>query len=226
MQSFPIATVSVVGLGYIGLPTAAMFASRGKRVIGVDVSERVVASINGGKAHIEEGALDELVARCVEDGSLRATLQCEPADAFIIAVPTPSGHDEFRTPDVSYVMAAARAIAPVLRRGNLVVLESTSPVGTTDRMARLLAELRPDLSFPFQAGEGSDVRVAYCPERIIPGQMLRELVENDRIVGGMTPACSAKQTSPRSAGRYSPGRRPKLSQWENSASPSFSVIDV
>lgn len=192
LQAFPLNTVSVVGLGYIGLPTAAMFASRGKRVIGVDISERVVSTINAGKAHIEEGALDELVARCVETGTLRATTSCEPADAFIIAVPTPAGHDEHHSPDVGYVMQAARAIAPVLRRGNLVVLESTSPVGTTGEMARLLAELRPDLSFPFQAGESSDVRIAYCPERIIPGQMLRELVENDRIVGGMTPACSAQ----------------------------------
>ena len=189
-----IEKLSVVGLGYIGLPTASMFASRGLKVVGVDVSSHVVEMLNQGKAHIEEGALDELVERCVADGSLRAVLKPEPADAFIIAVPTPSGHDEYHSPDVSYVMAAARSIAPVLVAGNLVVLESTSPVGTTGAMCRALAELRPDLTFPDQGGVDSDIRIAYCPERIIPGQMLRELVENDRIIGGMTPRCTEVAT--------------------------------
>lgn len=186
--------LAVIGLGYIGLPTASMFASRGIKVIGVDVSSRVVETINQGRAHIEEGALDELVARCVANGHLRASLTPEEADAFIIAVPTPAGHDEHRSPDVSYVMAAARSIAPVLRPGNLVVLESTSPVGTTGAMCDVLAQLRPDLTFPHQRGAESDIRIAYCPERIIPGQMLRELVENDRIIGGMTAPCTAMAT--------------------------------
>lgn len=187
--------LAVVGLGYIGLPTASMFASRGIQVVGIDVSRRVVELINQGRAHIEEGALDELVEQCVGSGRLRASLVPEAADAFIIAVPTPVGHDGNRSPDVSYVMAAARSIAPVLQPGNLVVLESTSPVGTTGAMCDALAELRPDLTFPHKHGDDSDIRVAYCPERIIPGQMLRELVENDRIIGGMTPACTLAATA-------------------------------
>lgn len=183
-------TLAVVGLGYIGLPTAAMFASSGVRVHGVDISERAVDTINQGRAHIEEGDLDELVARCVEAGMLSAHLKPLPSDAFIIAVPTPVSHDDAHSPDVSYVMAAARSIAPHLRKGNLVILESTSPVGTTEQMAAVLKEMRPDLVFPGAASADVDVHLAYCPERIIPGRMLRELVENDRIIGGMTPECA------------------------------------
>jgi UDP-N-acetyl-D-mannosaminuronic acid dehydrogenase len=179
-------TLSVIGLGYIGLPTAAMFASAGLEVVGVDISQRAVDAVNSGKAHIEEGNLDELVERCVSAGKLRATSTAEVADAFIIAVPTPVGHDAGHAPDVSYVQAAGRAIAPLLRAGNLVILESTSPVGTTSMLAELFARERPDLTFPQQAGEDADVQLAYCPERIIPGQMLKELVENDRIIGGMS----------------------------------------
>jgi len=186
------ASLAVIGLGYIGLPTAAMFASSGVDVTGVDINPRAVAAVNAGTAHIEEGELDELVGRCVELGRLRATHTAPPADNFIIAVPTPVGHDPDHSPDVSYVLAAARSIAPVLKNGDLVILESTSPVGTTGMLAALLAELRPDLSFPQDAGERAGVSIAYCPERIIPGQMLRELVENDRIIGGMTPRCSER----------------------------------
>jgi len=185
-------TLSVIGLGYIGLPTAAMFASTGLTTVGVDVSRRAVDAINSGHAHIEEGNLDELVERCVESGHLRAVMEVVAADAFIIAVPTPVSHDDAHVPDVSYVQAAGRSIAPVLKKGDLIILESTSPVGTTGLLASLLAELRPDLSFPQNAGERADVCLAYCPERIIPGHMLRELVENDRIIGGMTPRCAQK----------------------------------
>lgn len=187
-----IGRVSVIGLGYIGLPTAAMFASSGIEVVGVDISQRAVDAVNSGKAHIEEGNLDELVEHCVEAGRLRATTTPEPADVFIIAVPTPVAHDESRAPDVSYVQAAGRAIAPLLKSGNLVILESTSPVGTTGMLAELFASERPDLTFPQQAADEADVCLAYCPERIIPGQMLKELVENDRIVGGMTPRCAER----------------------------------
>lgn len=185
-------TLSVIGLGYIGLPTAAMFASVGIDVIGVDISQRAVDAVNSGRAHIEEGNLDELVERCTRAGRLRAVTTPELADAFIIAVPTPVGHDGTHCPDVSYVQAAGRSIAPLLKRGDLVILESTSPVGTTGMLAALLAEARPDLTFPQTSGEDSDVMLAYCPERIIPGRMLEELVENDRIIGGMTPRCAAK----------------------------------
>jgi UDP-N-acetyl-D-mannosaminuronic acid dehydrogenase len=179
--------ISVVGLGYIGLPTAAAFAARRKRVIGVDVNPHVVETINRGEIHIVEPELDMLVHAAVSQGYLRATSTPEPADAFMIAVPTPfiDGHK----PDLSYIEAASRAIAPVLKKGDLVVLESTSPVGATEQMAVWIAQLRPDLSFPHQMGEASDIRVAHCPERVLPGHVIRELVENDRIIGGMTPRC-------------------------------------
>ena len=177
-------TISMVGLGYIGLPTAALFAARGMNVVGIDVSPHVVDTINAGRIHIVEPELAGIVHMAVTAGKLRATLAPEPADAFIVAVPTPftEGHQ----PDLSYIRAACENIAPVLGRGNLVILESTSPVGATERMAAWLAELRPDLSFPQQAGEGADVQIAHCPERVLPGQVVRELVENDRIIGGMT----------------------------------------
>ncbi|MGF6811226.1 UDP-N-acetyl-D-mannosaminuronic acid dehydrogenase [Paraburkholderia sp. Clong3] len=181
-------TISIIGLGYIGLPTATMFASRRLRVIGVDVSPYVVDTINRGNIHIVEPELDILVQAAVGAGYLRATLRAEAADAFIIAVPTPLTGDN--KPDVSYIEAAARSIAPVLKPGNVVILESTSPVGTTERLAEWLAEFRPDLSFPNQRGDASDIRIAHCPERVLPGRVAHELVANDRIIGGMTRTCS------------------------------------
>lgn len=186
-------TVSVIGLGYIGLPTAAVFASRRKNVIGVDVNKNVVDTINRGEIHIVEPDLDRLVRAAVSQGQLRATTCPEPADAFLIAVPTPfMGNNE---PDLSYIEAASKSIAPVLKCNDLVILESTCPVGTTEKMAQWLAEMRPDLSFPATHGAASDIRIAHCPERVLPGQVLRELVENDRIIGGMTPKCSAAAAS-------------------------------
>lgn len=187
--------VSTIGMGYIGLPTAAVFASREVSVIGVDVDPEVVDTINRGEIHIVEPELDAVVSTAVARGLLRASLTPEPADAFLIAVPTPFrkslAADGLPEPNLDYIAAAARAIAPVLAPGNLVVLESTSPVGTTEQMAAWLAEARPDLTFPQQAGEESDIRIAHCPERVLPGHVIRELVENDRVVGGMTPRCSA-----------------------------------
>lgn len=177
-------TLSMIGLGYIGLPTATLFASRRKKVIGVDVNAYAVDTINQGRIHIVEPELDMLVQAAVHGGYLRATLTPEPADAFLIAVPTP--FLEGNKPDLSYIADAAKAIAPVLTKGNLVILESTSPVGTTEQLAQWLAEARPDLSFPQQAGEGADIQVAYCPERVLPGRVVHELVSNDRVIGGMT----------------------------------------
>ena len=181
-------TLSVVGLGYIGLPTAAVFASRKMKVIGVDVSEKAVNTINRGEIHIVEPDLDLVVHAAVTEGYLRATMTPEPADAFIIAVPTPfkDNHEA----DLTYIESASKAIAPVLKKGNLVILESTSPIGATEKMAEWLAEARPDLSFPQFNGCDSDIRIAHCPERVLPGHVLRELVENDRVIGGMSPACS------------------------------------
>lgn len=181
-------TISVVGLGYIGLPTAAVFASRKKMVIGVDVNQDAVDTINRGDIHIVEPDLDMVVRAAVTEGYLRATTQPEPADAFLIAVPTPFQDDH--VPDLSYIQAAGRAIAPVLKKGDIVILESTSPVGATEQLAAWLAEYRSDLSFPQHAGEHSDIRVAHCPERVLPGHVLSELVQNDRVIGGMTSRCS------------------------------------
>jgi UDP-N-acetyl-D-mannosaminuronic acid dehydrogenase len=189
--------ISVVGLGYIGLPTAAVIASRQKKVIGLDVNPHVIDTINRGEIHIIEPDLDIVVRSAVREGYLRATLEAEPVDAFLIAVPTPFtvAADNQHLPDLSYIEAAAKKIAPVLRAGNLVILESTSPVGATEKMANWLADARPDLTFPQTHGEQSDIRVAHCPERVLPGHVIRELVSNDRVIGGMTPACSEAAAS-------------------------------
>ena len=183
-------SLSVIGLGYIGLPTAAVFASRKIKVIGVDVNQKAVDTINQGKIHIVEPDLDIAVHAAVTEGYLKATTNPEAADAFIVAVPTPF-KGENHEPDLSYIEAASKAIAPVLHKGNLVILESTSPVGATEQMAAWLAEARPDLTFPQTHGEDSDIRIAHCPERVLPGHVMRELIENDRVIGGMTPKCSA-----------------------------------
>lgn len=184
----PFTTISVVGLGYIGLPTAAVFASRKKTVIGVDVNQKAVDIINRGQIHIVEPDLDMVVHAAVTEGYLRATTQPEPADAFLIAVPTPFKNNH--EPDLTYIESASKSIAPVLKKGDLVILESTSPVGATEQMSAWLAEARPDLTFPQTHGETSDIRIAHCPERVLPGHVLRELVQNDRVIGGMTPKCS------------------------------------
>lgn len=186
----PFKKISVIGLGYIGLPTAAMFASRKLEVVGVDVNEKAVEIINRGEIHIVEPDLDIVVRASVTEGYLRATTIPEAAEAFLIAVPTPfKGEDH--APDLTYIEAASKAIAPVLASGNIVILESTSPVGATEAMADWLAEARPDLTFPATHGEASDIRIAHCPERVLPGKVMQELITNDRIIGGMTPACSA-----------------------------------
>lgn len=180
--------ISIIGLGYIGLPTAAIMASRGIKVIGVDINQQTVDTINQGKIHIVEPDLDIVVRSVVQTGQLKATTIPEVADAFLIAVPTPFKEDH--KPDLSYIKSAAEAIAPVLEKGNLVVLESTSPVGATEKLADWLAEDRPDLSFPQQKGDNADIFIAHCPERVLPGYVLQELVSNDRIIGGMTPRCA------------------------------------
>ncbi|MDB9805160.1 UDP-N-acetyl-D-mannosamine dehydrogenase [Porticoccaceae bacterium] len=187
-------TISVIGLGYIGLPTAAMFASKEKKVIGVDVNQHAVDTINAGKIHIVEPELDVIVKKAVDEGFLKVVTTPEPADAFLIAVPTPflsvKDKDSIPEPDLSYIKSAAKSVAKVLKKGDLVILESTSPVGTTEQMSAWLAEERIDLSFPQTHGEDSDIRIAHCPERVLPGHVVRELVENDRVIGGMTNKCS------------------------------------
>ena len=182
--------VSVIGLGYIGLPTAAVLASKGVKVVGVDINQHAVDTINKGKIHIIEPELDVLVHEAVQNNYLTAVIEPEKSDVFMVAVPTPfRGNYE---PDLSYIKQAAKSIATVLEKGNLIILESTSPVGTTEKMMEWMREERPDLSFPEFGNDNfkADISVAHCPERVLPGHVVRELVENDRIIGGVTNRCA------------------------------------
>jgi len=169
------ARVCVVGLGYIGLPSAALLANRGYSVLGVDISTEVVETINQGKIHIVEPDLDSFVHSAVNSGRLIASLEPKPAEVFILAVPTPF-YDGF-VPNIDYVLDATKSISKVVKNGDLIILESTSPVGTTEKVVKVLQDNGVDTS---------GVYVAHCPERVLPGQIMRELVENDRVVGGIT----------------------------------------
>ncbi len=171
--------IVVMGLGYIGLPTASMLATKGHQVLGVDINESAVKTINSGNIHIVEPDLDILVRSAVHSGNLKAGMKPEQADTFILAVPTPfkKTMDNPKAPDISFIEAATQALTPFLQPGNLVILESTSPVGTTNMVYDIMAGLRPDL-----AGR---IYVAHCPERVLPGSIIRELVDNDRIIGGI-----------------------------------------
>ena len=171
--------ICVIGLGYIGLPTASMFAKNGVRVTGVDSNPRVVESLRQGRVHIHEPGLTDVVTSVLRDGTLTVASAPVEADAFIIAVPTPFHED--KTADLSHVRSAAASIVPVLRRGNLVVLESTSPPLTTQSVVKPILERTG-----FKAGE--DFLLAYSPERVLPGQILKELVENARVIGGINAA--------------------------------------
>jgi UDP-N-acetyl-D-mannosaminuronic acid dehydrogenase len=182
--------VSIIGLGYVGLPTAAVLASKKVNVVGVDINQNIVDIINQGKTHIVEPELDVLVHKAVKDNYLKAVIKPEKADVFVVAVPTPV-KDNYE-PDLSYIKSAAKTIATVLEKGNLIILESTSPVGTTEKMMEWIKEERPDLSFPKFRDDKikADIAVTHCPERVLPGQVVRELVENDRIIGGVTTQCA------------------------------------
>ena len=184
--------VSIIGLGYIGLPTAAVLASKRVKVVGVDVSQHTVDIINQGKIHIVEPELDILVHEAVQNNYLKAVIKPEKADVFMVAVPTPF-KDNYK-PDLSYIKSAAKSIATVLEKGNLVILESTSPVGTTEKMIEWMREARLDLSFPKFGDDKfiADIAVAHCPERVLPGHVVKELVENDRIIGGVTIQCAKR----------------------------------
>lgn len=174
-------TICIIGLGYIGLPTAALLANRNYQVHGVDVVQSTVDTINEGNIHIVEPELDIFVRSAVNSGNLKASLTPKESDVFIIAVPTPF-HEGY-VPNIDYVVSATKAIAPYVKEGNIVILESTSPVGTTDKVEDVLKEEGVDTSKLF---------IAHCPERVLPGQIMRELVENDRIVGGTTPEATQK----------------------------------
>lgn len=180
--------IAVIGLGYIGLPTAAALATRGVRVHGVDVNPHAVDAITRGEVPFVEPDLAISVSGSVQQGLLTASVEVPVADAYLVAVPTPFLPD--RTADISYVRAATESIAPNLEPGAVVVLESTSPPGTTRMMADWLSELRPDLSFPHNGAVEADVHIAHCPERVLPGRIMIELVTNDRVVGGLTPECA------------------------------------
>jgi UDP-N-acetyl-D-mannosaminuronic acid dehydrogenase len=183
-------TVAVLGLGYIGLPTAAALATRGVQVTGVDVNEDTVKAVANGEVPFVEPDLSAAVSGAVAMGTLTATTETPEADAFIIAVPTPFAEDH--QADLSYVRSAVAQIAPRLRGGEVVILESTSPPGTSEEVSRWLAELRPDLTLPHEPEGVPDVHVAHCPERVLPGRVMIEMVLNDRVIGGVSPKCAER----------------------------------
>ncbi len=174
--------VVFLGLGYIGLPTAAVAAHHGYEVVGVDVNPAVVETVNQGKVHIVEPDLDKIVKEAVQSGHLRAVSKPETADAFFVVVPTPFKQNH--RADITYVESATRAVIPCLKPGDLFVIESTSPVFTTERMADLIFQQRPELK--------GHIYIAYCPERVLPGNTLYELVHNDRVIGGINPESTDK----------------------------------
>ena len=177
--------VVTIGLGYIGLPTSALIASHGTNILGVDINQKVVDTINQGKIHIVEPDLDEIVSKAVSNGFFKASTKPTSADVYLIVVPTPfKGNHE---PDISFVEAATKGIIPLLKKGDLYIIESTSPIGTTDKMQKLIFASRPDL-------QGA-IHIAYCPERVLPGNVMHELVENDRVIGGVDEASTQKAIS-------------------------------
>jgi UDP-N-acetyl-D-mannosaminuronic acid dehydrogenase len=182
--------IAVIGLGYIGLPTSAAIAMQGVKVKGVDVNQATVDAVNCGEVSIAEPDLGVAVAGAHAKGLLTASVEMPEADAFLIAVPTP--FTEGKLPDLSYVQAAAEAIAPRLTGGEVVILESTCPPGATRKVSEWMAAVRPDLKLPHEAPDNPDVHVAHCPERVLPGRIMIELVTNDRAVGGLTPACAKR----------------------------------
>ncbi len=187
--------ICVLGLGYIGLPTASLLATKGFQVCGMDINKEIVDNLNQGRVLIKEPSLDIMVKSAVHSGYLEASLEPREADIFIIAVPTPLKDDH--SPDISFVLDTATAIAPKLQPGNMVILESTSPVGTTEQIADIIKKQRPDLAvcsrcLTSRGSKSAQVYVAHCPERVLPGQILRELVENDRIVGGIDQVSTEK----------------------------------
>lgn len=167
--------VVTIGLGYIGLPTSALIASCGSTVLGVDINPKIVDIINKGKIHIIEPDLEQIVSKAVSNGLLKASTKASAADVYLIVVPTPfkKNHE----PDISYIIDATKEIIPLLKRGDLFIIESTSPVGTTEKIQKLILKARPELM--------DEIYIAYCPERVLPGNVMHELVENDRVIGGV-----------------------------------------
>ncbi len=179
------AEVVTIGLGYIGLPTSALIASKGTNVLGVDINQKIVDTINKGKIHIVEPDLDHIVSKAVSNGFLKASNKPATADVYLIVVPTP--FKENHEPDISFVQSATKDVIPLLKKGDLYIIESTSPVGTTEKMQDLIYKKRPDLK--------DQIYVAYCPERVLPGNVMYELVENDRVIGGVNESSTTKAIS-------------------------------
>ena len=177
--------VVTIGLGYIGLPTSALIASHGTNVLGVDINQKVVNTINQGKIHIVEPDLDKIVSKAVSNGFFKASIKPSSANVFLIVVPTPfkSNH----VPDISFVEAATKGVIPLLKKGDLFIIESTSPIGTTEKMQKLIYTARPELK--------NEIFIAYCPERVLPGNVMHELVENDRVIGGVDEGSTQKAIS-------------------------------
>jgi UDP-N-acetyl-D-mannosaminuronic acid dehydrogenase len=177
--------VVTIGLGYIGLPTSALIASHGTNVLGVDINQSVVDTINQGKIHIVEPDLDQIVSKAVSNGFFKASTKASSADVYLIVVPTPfKGNHE---PDISFVEAATKGVIPLLKKGDLYIIESTSPIGTTEKMQKLIFASKPELK--------GAIHIAYCPERVLPGNVMHELVENDRVIGGVDEASTQKAIS-------------------------------
>ena len=177
--------VVTIGLGYIGLPTSALIASHGTNVLGVDINQHVVDTINEGRIHIVEPDLDKIVSKAVSKGNLKAATIASAAEVYLIVVPTPfKGNHE---PDISFVEAATKGVIPLLKKGDLYIIESTSPIGTTEKMQELIYAARPELK--------GAIHIAYCPERVLPGNVMHELVHNDRVIGGVNEASTAKATA-------------------------------
>ncbi|MBC1520092.1 nucleotide sugar dehydrogenase [Listeria aquatica] len=175
--------ISVLGLGYIGLPTAVMFANHNQEVIGVDVKEDVITMLNNGHVHLEEPGLETELKKAVQSGNFKAQLKVEPADAFIVAVPTPNKDDPYKSCDLTYVLDAVKSLVPVLEKGNTVIIESTIAPRTTEDFVKPLIE---EAGFEI----GKDIFLVHCPERVLPGKILHELKYNNRIIGGVTSACT------------------------------------
>ena len=184
--------ISVIGLGYIGLPTAAILASKGFNVIGIDSNQTIVDVVNKGQVHIVEPGLEDMVKKSVDKGNLHAFVSPKIADIFMIAVPTPFKDDH--KPDLSYIKLAIQNIAPIVHQGNMIILESTVPVGTTEKIKEWLKEERSDLCFPEDDKDiGLEyISIAHCPERVLPGNVINELINNNRIIGGITTQCAER----------------------------------
>lgn len=182
-------TACVVGLGYIGLPTAITLASNGINTVGCDINLETVNAINGCKSPIVEPKIEEALTQAIIEGNLRAQQHPCRAEIFIIAVPTPLS-EKTKEPDLTYVLGAIRSICGLLKVGDLIIIESTIPVGSTDEIAKLISKQRPELVVPTEGCDHQDIYIAHCPERVLPGDIMRELTENDRVIGGITPRCA------------------------------------